>query len=108
MTEEQTEVLEHFGAMLRRVTADGGRKRAAGQKPLWKIDPSHEAAIFSHLNAWKHGVCIDRDSGAHPLVHLAWRALAIAWQEEHYDECEALRLIVEAGDREGGAKDAGK
>ena len=37
--------------------------------------------MFSHLNAWKHGVKHDKDSRVHPLVHLAWRALAIAWQE---------------------------
>lgn len=39
--------------------------------------------MFSHLSHWKHGELVDPDSLAHPLVHLAWRALAIAWQETH-------------------------
>lgn len=98
MTPEQTEILDTFLGMLRSVTADGGRKRAAGLKPSWKVDTSHEAAIFSHLNKWKHGEKVDPDSGAHPLVHLAWRALAIAWQESStilLDEEEAQRLVTE-------------
>jgi hypothetical protein len=47
------------------------------------MDVSHEPAVFSHLNKWKHGEWQDPDSGAHPLVHLAWRALAIAYQETY-------------------------
>jgi len=82
LTPEQVEVLGFFLDMLRSVTADGGRKREAGLKLSWKIDTSHEAGLFSHLNAWKHGVEADRDSGAHPLIHAAWRCLAIAWQEQ--------------------------
>lgn len=89
MTPEQAEILVIFTDMLRAVTADGGSKRAAGLKPSWKIDPSHEAAIFSHLNKWKHGETIDPDSGVHTLIHLAWRALAIAWQETHASEALA-------------------
>lgn len=81
VTEEQRELLQEFVGMLNSVSKDGGRKRAAGAKQSWKIDQSHEAAIFSHLNKWKHGELADPDSGQHPLVHLAWRALAIAWQE---------------------------
>jgi len=81
-TPEQAEVLREFGRMLAATSRDGGRKRAAGLKPSWKVDPSHEAAIFSHLNKWKHGERRDPESGQHPLVHMAWRALAIAWQEE--------------------------
>lgn len=81
-TSEQQDVLNTFARMLRDVTADGGRKRAAGDKPRpWWRDPSHEVAIFSHLARWKRGERRDPDSGAHPLVHLAWRALAIAYQE---------------------------
>ena len=83
MTAEQYEILGTFYELLRAATVDGAKKRAAGLKPSWKIDASHEAAIFSHLNKWKHGEKVDPDSGAHPLVHLAWRALAIAWQETH-------------------------
>jgi hypothetical protein len=78
---EQAIIERVFSAMLRSSTKDGGRKREAGLKPPWWRDPSHEAAIFSHLNAWKHGVKVDKDSGAHPLIAMAWRALAIAYQE---------------------------
>jgi hypothetical protein len=78
---EQDLLLRVFTELLRRVTQDGGNKRARGEKPPWWCDPSHEAAIFSHLSKWKHGERVDKDSGAHPLVHLAWRALAIAQQE---------------------------
>lgn len=80
---EQDKLLMAFHAMLKAVTRDGGRKRARSEKPPWWQDGSHEAAIFSHINKWKHGEKVDPDSGVHPLVHLAWRALAIAWQETH-------------------------
>lgn len=80
---EQQVVIETFRQMLWDATKDGGKKRAAGTKPPWWCDETHEAAIFSHLNKWKHGERKDKDSGAHPLVHLAWRALAIAYQETH-------------------------
>lgn len=80
---EQETLLRAFSGLLSQVTKDGGTKRQAGLKPPWYEDSSHEAAIFSHLNKWKHGELVDPDSGAHPLVHLAWRALAIAWQETH-------------------------
>lgn len=80
---EQTELLHIFLTMLKDATADGGRKRAAGDKPSWRVDPDHERGMFSHLYKWKAGEYVDPDSGAHPLVHLAWRALAIAWQETH-------------------------
>lgn len=75
--------------MLSSATKDGGKKRASGAKVSWKIDPEHEAAIFSHLSAWKHGVKVDKDSGAHPLVHLAWRALAVAYQENKEEYLKA-------------------
>jgi len=78
---EQRIVIDTFTNMLDAATKDGGRKRAAGIKPPWWEDQAHEAAIYSHLNKWKHGEKADKDSGAHPLVHLAWRALAIAYQE---------------------------
>lgn len=78
---EQDVILRTFADMLAEVTADGGRKRRAGTKPPWWIDTAHEAGLFSHLSKWKHGENHDKDSGAHPLVHLAWRALAIAYQE---------------------------
>jgi hypothetical protein len=80
---EQDIVMEVFMAMLRHATKDGGEKRAQGIKPPWWRDESHEAAIWSHVNKWKHGEMKDKDSGAHPLIHLAWRALAIAYQETY-------------------------
>lgn len=63
------------------MTGDGSKKRQAGKKQPWWKDDTHETAIFSHLYKWKRGEKHDRDSHAHPLVHLAWRALAIAYQE---------------------------
>jgi hypothetical protein len=80
---EREGVLSEFNKMLAIVTGDGSRKRQAGEKPPWWKDNSHEGAIFSHLTKWKRGEKVDKDSGAHPLVHLAWRALAIAYQETH-------------------------
>jgi hypothetical protein len=78
---EQQVLLKVFNDMLAVVTADGGNKRRRNEKPPWWRDSAHEPAIFSHLSRWKHGEIRDPDSGAHPLVHLAWRALAIAYQE---------------------------
>ena len=78
---EQDKVIRVFTQMLWAATKDGGAKRAAGLKQPWYIDETHEAALFSHLNKWKHGVKIDPDSGVHPLIHGAWRMLAIAYQE---------------------------
>lgn len=80
---EQAILLDVFKDMLKSATKDGGNKRAAGIKPPWWCDPDHEKAIYSHLNKWKHGELRDSDSGAHPLVHLAWRSLAIAYQETY-------------------------
>ena len=80
---EQDVLLGVFTNMLKAVTKDGGVKRARGEKPPWWRDTAHEPAIYSHLSKWKHGEITDPDSGAHPLVHLAWRALAIAYQETY-------------------------
>lgn len=80
---EQQIIAEVFADLLRSCTVDGGHKRMAGLKPPWWRDPDHEAAMFSHLNKWKHGMKTDSESGAHPLAHLAWRALAIAYQETY-------------------------
>lgn len=79
---EQEDILRIFKEMLRACTTDGGVKRAAGTKPLWKDDPGHEGAFWSHVSKWKKGETHDPDSGVHPMRHAAWRALAIAWQEE--------------------------
>jgi len=80
---EQDVLLYTFRTMLAAVTADGGRKRARGEKPPWWQDGSHERAMFSHLAKWKRGDLRDPDSGSHPLTHLAWRALAVAYQETY-------------------------
>jgi hypothetical protein len=80
---EQSVVLSVFGRMLRAATRDGGKKRALGLKPPWWQDDSHEAAVFSHLESRRRGNLCDEDSGVHPYIHLAWRALAIAYQETY-------------------------
>lgn len=78
---ERRDIMQRFGDELRKVTGDGSKKRQAGDKDPWYIDSHHEGAIFSHLTKWKRGEVQDPDSGAHPLVHAAWRCLAIACQE---------------------------
>lgn len=78
---EQLEIEQAFMEMLRACTKDGANKRQAGEKPSWKVDPSHRKAIFSHLGKWVSGELVDPESGAHPLVHAAWRCLAQAAQE---------------------------
>lgn len=81
---ERKDVLDRFEILLEAATGDGSVKRQRGEKPPWYNDDSHEAAMFSHLNKWKHGELVDPDSGSHPLVHLAWRALAIACIESGF------------------------
>jgi hypothetical protein len=78
---ERRDLIDRFREELWKATWDGSAKRQNGTKPPWYIDTAHEAAIFSHLAKWKRGELIDADSGAHPLVHVAWRALAIACTE---------------------------
>ena len=78
---ERADVLRRFMEELTKATGDGSKKRQSGAKPPWYEDQSHEAAMYSHLSKWYKGEKADPDSGAHPLVHLAWRALAIACQE---------------------------
>ena len=80
-TDERADVLARFTAELAKATGDGSKKRQAGTKPPWYEDGAHEAAVFSHLMKWKRGELVDPDSGAHPLVHAAWRLLAIACRE---------------------------
>lgn len=78
---ERQDVLDRFSEELAHATGDGSKKRQAGEKPPWYDDKSHEGAIFSHITKWKRGEQVDPDSGAHPLVHAAWRCLAIACSE---------------------------
>ena len=86
---EQDEVIEQFVALLRGPTRDGGAKLAKGEKVSWKVDTSHRDAIFRHLRRWKIGDGPDHDSGCHPLVHAAWRCLALAWQETHQHDASS-------------------
>ncbi len=81
--DEQDQIIAAFVALLRGPTGDGGTKREAGTKQHWTIDPGHRAAMYRHLHAWEQGERIDADSGCSPLVHFAWRALGLAWQETH-------------------------
>lgn len=82
---EQEDALRRFAHELAKVTSDGAGKRRSGVKPPWYRPQgeagSHEAAVFSHITKWKRGLRVDPESGAHPLVHAAWRLLAIACTE---------------------------
>jgi len=78
---ERTTVNLVMAKMLRACTGDGSSKRQKGIKPAWYDDPTHEAAIFSHMRRWKSGEKRDPDSGAHPMTHVGWRSLAIAYME---------------------------
>jgi len=78
---ERQDVLNRFSEELAKATGDGSKKRQAGTKPPWYLDAAHEAAVYSHIAKWKRGETVDPDSGAHPLVHAAWRLLAIACSE---------------------------
>ena len=95
---EQEQLIVIFSKMLRQPTEDGGRKRAAGLKPSWKVDETHEEHFWNHIAAWKRGELHDPDSNAHPGIHAAWRLLAIAYQdtqaeenEEKYTEYEVIK-----------------
>lgn len=78
---EQEDVLARFMEELRKPTGDGAQKRKRGEKPPWYEDDSHLGAVFSHLTKYFRGEMVDPDSGASPLVHAAWRLLAIACKE---------------------------
>ena len=79
---ERKKVLDQFTELLAQVTMDGSKKRQRGEKDPWWKD-GHENAMRRHLIRWALGELHDPDSGAHPLVHVAWRALAIAYQETY-------------------------
>lgn len=78
---EQCEILGTFLELLAIPTGDGGNKRAAGTKPFWKVDPGHPAASGRHRAKHAGGERYDTESGAHHLIHSAWRDLATAYQE---------------------------
>lgn len=86
-------IFREFAKMLEMATRDGGRKREHGSKFPWWADRSHERGLFSHIAKWKRGERVDVDSGAHPLIHVAWRALALAYQE--------INGMVEPGEMDG-------
>jgi hypothetical protein len=79
---EQDEILRTFAKMMRPVVADGGRKRAAGEKVHWMQDPGHLESLNRHLARYERGELVDGDSGAHPLAHAAVRCLMLAAQDE--------------------------
>jgi hypothetical protein len=78
---ETDDILAKFTDMLRTPTGDGKSKRDAGTKVHWTIDGTHEAAMLRHLGRYWNGERKDADSGTHPLVHMAWRCLALAYQQ---------------------------
>jgi hypothetical protein len=80
MNDEAKDLMVRFYEELKKPTGDGQNKRRTG-KPPWYVDPDHEPAFFRHVAKWKSGEIMDPDSGAHHLVHAAWRLLAIACQE---------------------------
>ena len=83
---EQDEIIEMFTDLLRLPTQDGGKKRRAKVKVNWKVDPGHLPGLFSHLDEYFHGRLVDKDSKTHPMVHAAWRCLALALQDIHRGE----------------------
>ena len=84
---EQAQIARIFADMLKMATGDGGNKRRAGLKVPWWKDPEHLWKIFSHFRRYFQGKLADPDSGAHPLVHVAWRCLAIAYQDTQGKVC---------------------
>ena len=88
---EQNQITQLYAEMLDACTKDGGRKRAAGEKVDWRIDPDHRRGFYSHIYKYEAGDREDEDSGAHPLVHAAWRLLATAWQETHEAEVAQMK-----------------
>lgn len=78
---EQTVIAEIFARLLRSATADGAKKLQSGKKVPWWRDEGHLVAIFSHLYKYMRGDRLDEDSGTSPLTHIAWRCLALSYQE---------------------------
>jgi hypothetical protein len=81
LSAETDHILHVFHVLLTGPTGDGKTKRDAGLKEHWSTDPTHEGAAQRHIDRWLEGETIDPDSGCHPLVHAAWRLLAVAYQE---------------------------
>ena len=49
----------------------------------WKVDRGHLAAFHRHVARALNKEGPDPDSGSNPWVHVAWRALALAYQEDN-------------------------
>lgn len=81
MSAETDHILEVFGIMLAGPTGDGKNKRDAGLKEHWTTDSTHLRKGLGHVEHYIGGVDSDADSGSHPLVHAAWRLLAVAYQD---------------------------
>lgn len=80
--QEREDILRRFIVELSKATKDGSAKRQRGEKPPWYEDESHWKAALRHLDRWNlYGEKHDPCSSAHPLVHAAWRLLAIACRE---------------------------
>lgn len=76
--QEREDILRRFIVELAKATKDGSVKRQRGEKPVWYEDESHHDAGLRHYQCWLAGETQDEDSGASPLVHAAWRLLALA------------------------------
>lgn len=90
---ERQDVLKRFNVELAKVTQDGSNKRQKGLKKAWWQDTTHFDRAMSHIDKYVNDELIDKDSGQHPLVHAAWRLLAIACSETGNtpDEKDPLR-----------------
>lgn len=75
------EFLQEANALLAWPTVEGAKKRTGTDRPVWQEDPDHYAAMRRHLARYDAGEKFDADSGCHALVHVAWRCLALAYQE---------------------------
>lgn len=98
MSAETDRILDEFTTLLAGPTGDGKNKRDAGLKAHWTVDNTHADAMLRHLGRWWNGERVDADSGSHPLVHLAWRALAVAYQETHAPEDGAQQFWQDVKD----------
>lgn len=93
---ERQDVLKRFNDELSKVTSDGSKKRQKGLKKAWWKDDTHFDRAMAHIERYVEGELEDKDSGAHPLIHAAWRLLAIAASEtDNYPEVD----LTYKGDR---------
>ncbi len=78
---EAQDTMRTLSSLMMPVVMDGARKRFAGTKVHWLRDYTHVSALYRHLRRWENGELVDKDSGAHPLIHVAVRALMQAGRE---------------------------